>query len=409
MSEGYRPGDIDIQECVLTNTNGRSMDIRGQARIIDVYESVAQPTIYGEIYVNDAIGLLRGFPIIGEEKLHLKFKTPGREVRDYHLHVFKVEDIQITEDNKTTTYTLKLCSDEDLTNATRQVNRRLNAGIDASIQGILSQELETKKNIDVEQTKGIDNHLISNITPLQAIDKLRHRAVSARNASSSYVFFEDTDGFHFKTLEGMIRASRRSAGDRVFFFDDNLDIEESQVRFRDILNFQQIRGHDTISQLQAGSFKNVIQKFDLLTGNYTTVEYKDEQFADIFAATGKSSTSQSSAFKQKHGKTTSVTKFIPFTTDHNEDTIQEKVGILHGFVEKIMQNMAVMYIYGDSNLKLGQVAAVTLTTGNALSQDRKTKTVSKSYMVSSIRHILRITDRSGYTQSVELINNSNDF
>jgi hypothetical protein len=207
----------------------------------------------------------------------------------------------------------------------------------------------------------------------------------------------------------MIRASRRSAGDRVFFFDDNLDIEESQVRFRDILNFQQIRGHDTISQLQAGSFKNVIQKFDLLTGNYTTVEYKDEQFADIFAATGKSSTSQSSAFKQKHGKTTSVTKFIPFTTDHNEDTIQEKVGILHGFVEKIMQNMAVMYIYGDSNLKLGQVAAVTLTTGNALSQDRKTKTVSKSYMVSSIRHILRITDRSGYTQSVELINNSNDF
>jgi hypothetical protein len=405
----YRPGDIEIQYCVLTNTNGKSLDLKGQVRIIDVYEDVTAPTIYGEILIADSIGLLRGFPIIGEEKLRLEFKTPGRDACKYKLNVFGVEDIEISDDSKTTTYILKLCSDELLANATKMINKRFNTSISETIQQILTEDLGTSKKIDVEQTRGIDNHLISNITPLEAIDKLRLRSVSIKNTSSSYVFYEDRDGFHFKTLEGMIRDGRNKVGDRVFYFDENLDIEESQVRFRDVLNFKQVQTVDAVKQLQAGTLKNVIQKFDLLTGNLVSVDYEDAQFKDIFAATASKSKDNTAAFKQKHGKTTSVNKFVPFTTDHNEDFISEKTGILHAFVEKIMQNMSLMYIYGDSSLKLGHIIAVNLTTGNALSQDRKTKAVTKNFMVSCIRHIIRVTDRPSYSQSVELINNANDY
>jgi hypothetical protein len=405
----YRPGDITIDECLMKSEDGkREYDIRLQARQFDLFESLTQPTIYGEIVVADGIGLLRGFPIIGEETLTLKFKTPSLKAVELDLRIYAIEDIVQTDNNKLTIYTLKVCSPEVLKNATKLVSKRFKGQISATIKKLIQEDLGSKKSVEVETTKGIDDHLVSQLTPMQAIDKFRLRAVSPQNASSSYCFYEDRDGYHFVTLEGMIRKGKKTVADRVYFADDNINIEEAQVRFRDILDYQQVVDQNSIDKLQAGALKNTVKKFDLFTGNIKEVEFESKQYEGVFQDTADVGKNNTSKFKSQYGKTTSKSFLVPYTSE-KDDFIGEKVGVLHSFVEKIAQNIMLILIYGDSSLKLGNIIACNFTTSNALTSEKEVKTVSFNYLVSAIRHQITISDRPVYLQSLELMNSSYDY
>lgn len=406
----YRPGDVTIEECLMKSKDGRrEYDLRLQARHIDIYESITSPVFYGEIIVADGIGLLRGFPIIGEESLTLKFKTPGLKEKEFELKVYAVEDIMQSPNNRLTLYTLKLCSPEMLTNATKLISKRYKGQISDTIKKIVKDELKSSKKVTAEATKGIDDHLISQLTPLQTIDKFRLRAVSPKYESSSFVFYEAKDGFHFKTLEGLIKEGKKKIADKVFFHDDNLNVEEEQVRFRDILDYEQVVDQNSLGKLQAGALKNVVKKFDILTGEIKDVEYKDQQYEGVFEKTADISKSNTSKFKKEYGETTSQQFLVPFSSENDEDYIGEKVGKLHGFVEKIAQNIMLILIFGDSEMNLGDVIACNFASSNALSKDKEVKTASFNYLVSKIRHQLTITDRPTYLQSLEVLNSSYDY
>lgn len=403
----FKPGNVLIDECSLTSKDGqRSYDIRRQARHIDIYESILQPMIYGEIIVADSIGLLRGFPILGEETLHIKFRTPTLTVIDLKLSVYSISNIEPSDNNKLNMYTLKLCSPELLTNATQLMNKRYKNQISTTIRNIVSTELKSKKTIQVEATRGIDDHLISHLTPMETIDKFRHRAVSPTNASSSYLFFENPQGYHFKTLEGLIRAGKTKVADKVFFHDDNLDIKVSQIRFRDILDYKEIVDQDSIEKLHSGSFLNVVNKFDILTGNLKKVIYKNELFENVFVNTADTPKNNTAAFKNEHGKTPARQFLVPFSSEHDEDYIGEKVGILHAFVEKVVQNIMIMLIYGDSSITIGDVITCSFSLVNGLTGTAGSKQVTNNYLVSMVRHQITLFDRPVYLQSLQLLNSS---
>ncbi len=406
----FRPGDVKISECLLLSKDGkREYDIRLQARHFDIYESLTEPLIFAEVIIADGIGLRRGFPLIGEETLKLSFNTPTMTEIELELSVYEVADIMQTDNNKTELYTLKLCSPELLTNASRLISKRYEGQISEIIKRIVQQDLASSKEVQVESTSGIDNHLVSQLAPLQVIDKFRHRAVSPQNKSSSYCFYEDRNGFHFVTLEGLIRVGKRTIADKVFFADDNIDIEIEQVRFRDILDWDQLVDQNSVEKVQAGALKNVVTKFDLLTGETNDITYTNEQYQDIFETTGDISKNSTARFKNQYGESPAQTFLVPFSSDNNDDFIGEKVGILHGFVEKIAQNMMHILIHGDSSIEVGSIIACNFSSTNALSKEKEVKVVSLNYLVSAVRHQITISDRPVYLQSLELMNSSYDY
>jgi hypothetical protein len=409
--DDFRPGDIKIEQCLLKSKDGkREYDIRLQARHIDIYESLTQPFFYGEIILADGIGLLRGFPIIGEETLQFTFSTPSLKSKELDLRVYNICDIADTDNKKLKIYTLKVCSPELLTNATKLISKRYKGNISDTVKKIVKDHLGSNKKVTVEKTKGIDDHLLSQVTPLQAIDKYRHRAVSAQYLSSSYVFYEDATGYNFVTLEKLIKEGKKKVADKVYFYDDNLDIEQAQVRFRDIIDMKELVDQNSLNKLQAGALKNVVKKYDLMTGEVKEVTFDSAQGDSLFQPTADKLKNNSSKFKQEYGKTTSKNFLVPFTSATNEeDHIGEKVGTLHAFVEKIAQNIVLILIYGDSTVKLGDIIACNYTTSNALSKDKEVKTVSYNYLISKIRHQITISDRPIYLQSLELLNSSYDY
>ena len=403
MATDYRPGDVIMNKIELSSLDGkRTFDMSKQATKIDLYESVIQPLIHGEVIVVDSIGLLNGFPIIGEESLQLSFTTPGRRKIEHKFNVYAVDQVSIEGGNKTISYRLKLVSQEAYKNSAKLVNKRTKGNISDLISEIISSDLESEKRVQSEGTRGIDDHVLSNLTPLQAVDKLRHRAVSATNASSSYVFYESfNDGFSFVTLESMLaKAAKSPIG---FFYDDALDTDILQSTFRDCIAYERLQTQNALEKIQAGALSNSVAKFDLITGAVTNIKYDSEQYEDIFASTGKTPRGSSPGFVKDYGKSTSRTFLVPYDSSGAENFIAEKVGVLHSFVDKISQNIVHILVHGDTDLKLGDGASVTVTAATGMTDK---KTVTNRYAISKIRHMILNSNHPVYTQSMELLNNS---
>ena len=62
--------------------------------------------------------------------------------------------------------------------------------ISKEIERIVRNDLNSKKHISLDTTKGTQTIQISNLKPFQAIDKLRQGAISQKYVSNSYLFFE---------------------------------------------------------------------------------------------------------------------------------------------------------------------------------------------------------------------------
>jgi hypothetical protein len=101
---------------------------------------------------------------------------------------------------------------------------------------ITKSYLGTSKKIDVQQTKGIQKVLVQSQQPFDAISMLRKRSISIDNKSSSYVFFENQEGFHFKTLEKLMESD---TGDRVFTNDETIRTDIKKPIFRNLIDYEQ--------------------------------------------------------------------------------------------------------------------------------------------------------------------------
>lgn len=405
MTEAYQTGDVNIRYINLKSLDGkRTFDLRNQITELNLYESAIQPLVHGDCCIVDAVGLYDGFPIIGEESIEISFTTASMKTITAKLNIYSVTDVQAESGNKVVKYNLNFVSQEAYKNATNILSQRYDGNISDIIPKIVSEGLSSKKNVRTEQTRGIDSHIVSNITPLQAIDKFRHRSVSTNNASSSFVFYEDLkSGFHFITLEEMLKNAKKPVAE--YYFDDVVETDISQSKFRDIISLQKIQTQDTLSKLTAGSIRNVVQKFDLITGAVSTITYDSEKFEDVFVKTSKQARSPSADFVSKHTDP-ARTFLVPYDSSRNDNFIPEKVGILHAFVDRISQNIVHILIPGDTSLSIGDGIKIKAVTPNGTT---KAESTESQYAISKIRHMLLISARPVYTQSLELIGNAYDL
>jgi hypothetical protein len=409
MSGQYIPGDVVIDLCTISSSDGqRKLDIRPQVTMINIYEAITQPVVVGEIDIFDAIGLLGGFPLLGEEIIDLKFTTPGRDSITFKFAVTKISNVVLSPNIKGKSYVLHIASRELMTSVTTLIERRVKGNISDEIASIVSNELASSKPfVEMEPTIGIENYLLSKVTALEAIDKLRHRSISATNKSSSYCFFETSKGFSFITLEKLINQNIKNMGDRAFFYDETKTIDFAQVTFRNIINIEFVQQQDTLSNIRYGGISNNVKRFNLITGEMEDVSSKASKLDDKFQKTGPIARTNTTAFLAQHQRTTSTNMLFPDGTG-DQSLHAEKLGVLSAFVEKMLQNILRVYVYGDTNITAGDVVNCNISTATGMTSKEKT-TRTNNYIVAKARHIILNSARPNYTQSYELISNGFEY
>ena len=91
-------GSYELDAATLYDVNGGATDIKNVIVEFNIYESMFQPFVTGNLIINDATNLLNSLPIVGQEELELKFRTRGAEkpesMVDFSLHRLRVVGVK---------------------------------------------------------------------------------------------------------------------------------------------------------------------------------------------------------------------------------------------------------------------------------------------------------------------------
>jgi hypothetical protein len=400
MSKIYEPGDVKILRFELFNKSlNASVNPLDQLVGCDIFEDMAKPTMYATFTMNDNIGLISKFPIIGEEEIHFEFQSPGMAKPTlFKFRSFAISNIQKDANGKGSTYTIRCVSEEHLYAGSSLVKESFSDTISNIIPIILSKNLQTKKALSVDPTKGITTIPIPKLHPLKAIDMLRQRAVSAEYAASAYVFFENQAGFNFKTIEGLIKGNRDSIGSREFNAQQNTmgSKESMAAAFRTIIKYEALVKNDSNKKAAEGVFSAVTKTFDL---NAKTFESKDFKLKDVFdkiQTPDKSAQIPSSdQFINQFASRVPKQFFTLKDTSRPDTFIDMAMATRNSFVVLLNSDVTRVLVHGDTGLKVGDMVKMNLPDASGTTDKKKPdKMTSGNYLVVRLRHMVTTSTKT---------------
>lgn len=395
------PGDVDIKTVSIHSPKG-TVNATELVIFMNIYESIFMPTFYAEVVLRSEASIANLLPLVGEEKINIEFATPSRGTATYELYITDMKDAQTTSNQKSKTFKLTCVSTEIFNHKTRFIQKSYNTNIHNIIDDICTKYLETDKDTDFRDTKGVHKVIIPNMKPFQAIDMLRRRAVSAQDQSSSFVFFENKDGFHFKTIETLFKEG--DVGDRNFIIKPTAQADAFASVFRNILAFNQPKQYDTLGKLGGGGVNVQTKVLDFKDLTYKVKDNPNLDNSKYVSAQGKFSLTNSPEFNQAFGKFAGAHSLIPLDTNIFNSFIDEMTPKLKSFVSQLAQGTVNKHIYGDSEMTAGQLVNLDIFEPEGTSTTSSDKLISGNYLVASLRHIIGpVGSQPRYTCAVECI------
>lgn len=404
-------GDVHIKEVSLTSLNGNSVNITNQVTRIEIYEDIFSPFITLSIVVREALDFLNGIPIVGEEYVVLEIDTPTLNTPiKGKFYVYKVTDKEYTKEREST-YAIKCISEEYITDVNTKISKPISGNISQSAQLLLGKEgLQTKKTINVEKTSNVTKFIANFWNPSKCLSTLATTAANINN-SPTYLFYENRDGFNFRSIEELIKVPTYQE-----FIKDNyvrttvssdsvksiLDIEQDYKRILD-LSIPVVS--DYMKDVETGRLKSRVISHDILTKKYTVKDYslkkdpKQPSLLNEFPAYSK--------FAQTNSASTMLVmpkyygNFNNFADVTNHKTIQKRMSFFQN-LEKFKVNIEVP---GRTDYTVGKVVYLKIPKAAQIQKNEVAvdEMLSGRYLISAVSHTI---SRDSHTCHVELIKNS---
>tara|TARA_B100001287_G_C22672794_1_gene526078 strand:- start:36 stop:1271 length:1236 start_codon:yes stop_codon:yes gene_type:complete len=207
-------GSYLISKCQLI-PNGSSLeesyDIARGNPSINYYESVTSPSISMTVSFIDIDQMISREGITGGEMIDLEIVIPDFEEKfkitskKQKMVLNSVRDV-VTSSNKQTA-TLEFISEESLVNETSRVNKKFTGSVTQIVKELLESEakgIKTKKEIKSDDAVNKYSFVGNLKRPFETIQWLCPKA-QASSDNFGFLFFENQDGFHFKSIENLLK------------------------------------------------------------------------------------------------------------------------------------------------------------------------------------------------------------
>lgn len=403
----YEVGDVTIKDITLSNKNtGAEINPADQISAIDIYEDFNSPSLYAEITFDDKIGLLNDFPIIGEELFEITFQTPGLPYpTTYKFNTYALSGVQQQMNGKGYTYTLKCVSKEQLTQSNINILHSYNETISDVVDNIFTRYLKTEKIVNIDPSKGNETIVFPKVTPFVAIDIIRKRAVHPKYISSSFVFFENQDGFNFKCIEQMMEDGKAKIGTKKFYYFSNgqKDSKTEALMFRSIIEYENIGRTDITDLIQEGGIKNRVKTFDIFSKKVEDITFDmTEKFSQMVSSDKKSSLNISTSTIEEYANEPTFNFFIPKDTNRKQNFLEGMMGARLAYNKLFNSNFTRLYIPGDSSIKVGDVIELNLPKATGTTESKGTDdTVDGNYIVTRLRHNITTVGKTKHYISMD--------
>ena len=270
-----------------------------QTMSINLVEDVTMPVITGSIDVADGQDFRTLLPLTGNEKLELHIFTPGQREIQYiegqtdTLAVYKIDKIRLSGGTgRQQVYRVHFISREAIRNSITRISKAFSGPVENAVNEIISDEkyLDTVKPIYLEPTATNSKYVIPNLKPFQTIKFLGQNAVSNKYSNAGYLFFERTDGFHFRSFESLMAlngATARPVKEAYAIQPASVRNEKGDanviqdLQSPDSYSFENVA--NTLEELNKGLYANRLVTHDIYNKKITTFDYDyHEQFGQFF-------------------------------------------------------------------------------------------------------------------------------
>ena len=302
------PGDFRAGEIILYSYGGSQLEISGMTAVVNVYQDLDSAFLSGNLMFIDSVGAVNKLPIIGNEFLEFKFRTPidakGDEEMNATNHRFQVyEKRSVRSTQNTQAVALFFTSIESIRNERLRVSKSLSGSYGEMVDKIFKTDktlLNSKKDVFIDPTKGVYKYTFPNCRPAEAVRHMTYMSEPINFKTPDYMFYENNRGFHFRCLESLYRESGDNTRNRPFVafidllsaFNPNFGTPdvESESPITKPYSFSFNDSYNTLRNTRRGMFGSVTYAHDLIDKKFvkSKLSYTNyyEQALHIDAPTG---------------------------------------------------------------------------------------------------------------------------
>ena len=269
-------GDFKVDEVSITTSTGLVVDLLGSVMHVTFFESLENAAISGNILLTDHVNLVAIGPIIGQEFIKLKLRTPGMSgengVIDFSKNVLVVTSMKTRDNigNGQQAVLLDFSSAEMLKNERTKLNSSYEGTCSELFRKIMRSDLDCTKELFVEPSEGIKKIVFPNVRPIHAIHMLKRQAIARDGLNSPYIFYEDLKGFHFRSLASMY------ANPSVMKYTTSIAGSKPANVFEDlrtVLSHQIIGNGDTLLSQRLGAYGSNLTIYDTFAKKQTRQQF----------------------------------------------------------------------------------------------------------------------------------------
>ena len=408
-------GDVNIERVTLTSSKGVFQNVTGQVLMVRIYEDIFSPFITGSIVLKESLDLQNLLPLIGEEYLQLKVSTPTIEkgVIEGTFLVYKMTD-KVNMGDRSNAYELNFISIEAIIDSNKKISKVYSGKI-SDIVGTFVMDrvdgLESKKKLIIENTRNTIKYVSPYWSPVKNLTFLAENSIS-ETQSPSFLFFENRDGFNFRSLEKLYQGAPiqdfiqdKYSRDSFPLGGNILNVNEDYKRIAEI-EFTQ--SYDYVDRLRSGMFASKLISYDSTKKTYTVKNFaasnrfqsqkhlnKNPLFTD-------NNISRANALHILFPR--AFETFTSFGDSTNARILQERIS----FMKMAEAQKVTIKVAGRCDYTVGMVANLTLYKRQPVkSKDKDTDLIdsvnSGKYMISAINHTITVAGHDCY---IELIKDS---
>lgn len=291
------PGQVKLDNLVLISFKKKGyLDITDYLIELNLFESIFNPVITGEILLTDSRNLIREFGLIGEEFLSISVRTPTFSSDKSISKIFKISSLKdkyYAKDGNTLIYKLVFTSLETFQDLLNPIYRSYSGKPEEIVRNIYEEYLMTNRNVRLVgepanevktpltffgETANILKFVSPGWSPFQCINWICSKTLPANGGSANFLFWETTKGFYFGNFDTILRKPEVSSiGTYVYSSPRITTLTEEDIKnLTFMFNIRSLSVEKTFDQLEnlmTGYITNRVINVDIINKGYENIDY----------------------------------------------------------------------------------------------------------------------------------------
>ena len=441
MASGIQyAGEYTLESVRLFASSGNIIPLNGLTVSISLFENIFSPTMSGTITLLDANSIVSNLPIIGQEFLSFKIKTAsiteeGTSVIDFTKNPFSVYKIdQRIEGTNSELITLHFASPEMLRNLRTTVSKSYTNTIDNIAIDVIqnSRYINSKKDLFIEETVGVRKIISPNSNPFTFIQKLSSEAISKNNGSPFFLFYENKEGFNFRSLDSLYAqpiTAEYNTGEFYHQESSGTVVKNVLEEYSRPISHEMVAVNDTVKNVRGGLLASDLITYDIYSKKYERKNFRYFNNFNDYGRLGNSpiyNTNFIDEFDNTVDNFTNANIHLHPTSKNNGSDAQ------HYVLDPTAKNIKSLYspngientllprqskfvelnkgvslnvkVHGSTNISVGQIIQFNKqTVGNANESGDFDPYYTGRYIISNLRHIFDLAPKKEHSIVMSLV------